>query len=136
MAFKIEWRPVLQPIALREYHEGYGTETIMVCVNPTREFMQDRNELIQKNRELTEAMNKAGTEEEKIARPREYLQWYSETFLPKMQDWFARLWSYGSDQWTADDLNAMHETDAHLLEWLKNRSMEMIVVHARGIKKN
>ena len=37
---------------------------------------------------------------------------------------------------TLGGIVALTDTDAHLLEWLKNRSVEMIAVHARGIKKN
>jgi hypothetical protein len=147
MAFKIEWKPVLQALALSEYHPAYAENTIMVCVNPEPEFWQERAKLMEEYSKrlielqalMTEARDgsKATTEDIEAAEQKNeaFNQWAQQTFLPGMDDWFARLWSFGDEKWNKDDLNQFESTDSHLLTWLKTRSMEMIEEHRTARKK-
>lgn len=141
MAFKITWKPVLQALALRDYHPAYSENTIMVCVNPQSEFWKERADLLEKNaRRYAESDPATNTRKkmdpgdvQKMAS--EYLSWFEQEFVPKANDWFARLWSFGEEQFTVDDLKEYNEIDPHFLVWLKQRSIEMIEEHRQGKKK-
>ena len=141
MAFKIEWKPVLQALALKDYHPAYGSETIMVCVNPSPELWQERTNLQNENaRRYAESNPESNARtnmdraeiEQKAA---EYLTWFAQEFVPQANDWFARLWSFGEEKFTVEDLAQYNNVDPHFLAWLKQRSIEMIDEHRTGRKK-
>jgi hypothetical protein len=147
MAFKVTWQPVLRVLALKDYHPAFADEMINVCVNPQPDFWQERetlqNEYSQRLFEAQAATIKAGSAKEdveELARRRdektaELDAYTKQFFLPGIQDWFARLWSFGDEKWTGEDLNDLENTDPHLLAWLKRRSIEMIEEHRAGRKK-
>ena len=148
MAIRIEWKPVLQALMLRDYHPDYGEERIMVCVNPQPEFWRERTTLMTEHARLYAAADvanqKVGTasEDQKQAaeiaagqKATEYMLWLEQTFLPGINGWFARLWSFGEDQYTLEDINEYHQVDEHFVTWLKTRSIEMIEAHASAKKK-
>lgn len=148
MAVKIVWKPVLQPLLLREYHPDYGDEKILVCVNPQPAFLKERSELMAENsRRLAEVgllkqkAEIAGSENREQAEQKynqafaEYVAWGETVFLPAVQAWFAQLWSFGPEQYTAADLDQYQEIDPHFASWAKVRSMEMIEQHASARKK-
>ncbi len=149
MAFKVTWKPVLQALALRDYHPDYGENVIMICVNPQPEFYAERTalmaeyskQLIQMQAATQKATILKGEAKEETSEQAAQLNqafsvWAEQTFLPGMQGWFARLWSFGAEQFTVDDLDEYEKVDPHLLAWLKRCSMEMIEEHRQGRKKN
>jgi hypothetical protein len=144
MAFKIEWKPVLQALPLSDYHPEYADNTIMVCVNPKPEFMKERDALMAeyskrllkaqaaaKKADNGELADKAAAEATTAA----FSEWSENVFLAGMQDWFARLWSFGEEKFSLADLNEYEQLDPHLTAWLKRRSMEMIEEHRIARKK-
>jgi hypothetical protein len=146
MAFKIEWKPVLQALALSEYHPEFADNVIMVCVNPAPQFLQERQDLLAEySKQLVEAKAAADTAEtspndqeaERLAMEKgtAFDDYLNQTFVPKMQDWFAGLWSFGEEKFTVEDLDEYEKIDPHLLAWLKRRSIEMIDEHRAGQKK-
>jgi len=139
MAFKITYKPVLEPLPLSGYHPDYGVESLQVCVNPPAELWEEREALLKEQVDHSEAVleqiKKAKAEKKQEAIDA-LNQWAETVYLPKTNDWFARLWSFGDDKWTAADLLNVHETDAHLLTWMKNRSIEMVEAHRLARKKN
>lgn len=145
MAFTIEWKPVLQKLHLRDYHPDYGDNAITVCVNPKPGFLSERDELrseySRRALEIQEATRKFQTSRQDKDRQEaerlgtEFNAWCKQAFLPGTQDWFARLWSFGDDPWTAADLEQIESTDEHLVIWLKMRSIEMIDNHRTALKK-
>lgn len=145
MAFKIEWKPVLQTLALKEYHPGYGEEVIMVCVNPQPEFWQERQELLnefaRRMREADTAVQKASitpSDELRDAAEKaagEFGEWSRGTFVPAIWAWFAKLWSFGEDTWTPEEVAELDATDTHLTSWLNTRSIDMINEHKSARKK-
>ncbi len=150
MAFKLTWKPVLQALALRDYHPDYGENVIMVCVNPQPEFLQERATLMEEyskrfadiklaEAKLTAARTTGKEDAELALQFQEQIQafntWMEQVFVETANDWFARLWSFGADQFTGADLKQYDEIDPHFLTWLKNRSMDMIDEHRQGKKK-
>ena len=148
MAVKIEWRPVLQPLMLKEYHPDYGNECIMVCVNPEPSFWQERQsllaeysrrvadvDLLQRKAQIASPENKHEAEIRAGQASTAFLEWGEREFIPGMHDWFARLWSYGDDKYTRSDVDQYQEIDPHFAAWAKARSIEMIETHASARKK-
>ena len=145
MPFKLEWKPVLQALALKEYHEAYDGNVIMVCVNPKPEFLQERATLMNEySRRLFEAQAAAqksevsGQKEDQqdaTAKATAFSDWCEMTFLPGMQRWFAALWSFGDEQFTTIDLDAYDREDPHFLTWAKRRSIDLIEAHGTARKK-
>lgn len=139
MKFEIKYKPVLQPLPLSGYHPDYGTESLQVCVNPPKAFMEEREALLKEQAERSDAASeqmKDPAAEVKQQAVDSLNEWAETVYLPQMNAWFARLWSFGDDKWSADDLGKIHETDAHLLTWLKVRSIEMVDAHRLARKKN
>jgi hypothetical protein len=149
MPVKIEWRPVLQPLMLKEYHADYGEERIMVCVNPRPDFLRERSDLIaeytRRAAEMQLLANKARiagmgdgitlTKQQADDAAAALIAWGESTFIPAMHNWFARLWSFGDDRYTAADVDQYQEIDPHFVAWAKARSIEMIEAHASARKK-
>ncbi len=137
MAIKIMWKPVLQALALKDYHPAFGKETIMVCVNPKPEFFAERTALMADySRRLVEVQAALQAKAPDATEKNDaFNEWSEKTFLPGMQDWFARLWSFGEEQYTTSDINEYEQVDPHLATWLKRRSIEMIDEHAYARKK-
>ena len=140
MKITLEWKPVLEPLHLREYNPAYGDESIPVCVNPTQEFMEERAEIIHEFSERYNEYAKALAKLKKDAGAddiiREFSEWSESKFTPALHDWCARLFSFGDDKYTADDLAEFGRIDAHFLNWLMRRAVEMIDEHKSGRKKN
>ena len=145
---KLTWKPVLQALALKEYHPDYGDEKIMVLVNPTPEFMGEyvalRNEYAVRSVEVQRLMlsaetasdaDKPAAKEQAVQKDQEYTAWVNDIFLPGMDDWYARLWSFGSDKYTVADLAEFNKVDPHFVTWAKASSVEMIDVHRTARKK-
>jgi hypothetical protein len=147
MAIKIEWKPVLQPLMLKDYHPEYGDEKIMICVNPQPAFWQEREALLreyrQRNGEISLLQKRAeisqGDAVEAGRKATEayisFIEWGETSFVPSMLGWFARLWSLGGEPYMEDDIRQFQEIDPHLLTWLQTRSIEMIETHASARKK-
>jgi len=148
VAFKLEWKPVLQALALKDYHLEYEDNVIQVCVNPQPDFLQERTALMVENSSLLMRVQRAtqniaqakgddleaATQAAREARD-SFNTWIQQGFLPGIQNWFARLWSFGNETFTAEDLDEYEKVDPHFLNWLKRRSMEMIDEHQAGRKK-
>ena len=148
MAFIVTWKAVLQALMLRDYHPDYGEECVMVCVNPQPEFMAEHVQfrrdysikitnvqLLTKKAEQDSGDTKRESDIAAGRAAAEFLDWTDKTFLPGINDWFARLWSYGDDKFTSDDLAQIERVDPHFLTWLKTRSIEMIEAHGSARKK-
>ena len=138
MKIQFKYKPVIKPLYLREYHPDYGDETIEVCVNPAPAFLQQRSALSEENArryaESAKAIEKKAENAAELVAA--YMDWFNTEFNNRADEWFAKLWSFGADQWTAQELQVIKETDPHFLNWLKNRSVEMIEEHRLGRKKN
>lgn len=67
----------------------------------------------------------------------EALDWIDKTYVPAMNEWFARLFSHqDGETCTAEELQNLHELDQHLVNWIMARAITMIGEHASGRKKN
>ena len=149
MAVKIVWKPVLQVLALKDYHPDYGDEKIMVCVNPQPEFWREYTRLLSENarqyadadlhqKAASAALNddeRRALEISAGAKATEYMVWIERTFIPSLDSWFAKLWSFGEDKYTLEDVTEFQNVDEHFLTWAKARSIEMINGHASAKKK-
>ncbi len=148
MSIKITWKPVLQALALKDYHADYGDEKIMVCVNPQPAFLRVRSqlmndyagrysevELLDKKAQIASDERKHEAETAAGRASTELMDWAEKVFIPGINGWFASLWSFGDDTFTVEDLNEYHSVDPHFLNWLKARSIEMIENHASARKK-
>jgi len=156
--FKFEYKAVIEPLRLGEYHPDYGQESIEVCVNPRPEFMDERSKLLNEYTERYAKTNDLMKEREnlqtkQVKRPAktekridelndlieqsaaDFLEWNDKEFVPQANAWFARLWSFGEDEWSVEDTQQIQEQDPAMLNWLKKRSMEMIEAHKEGAKK-
>lgn len=148
MAIRIEWKPVLQALPLKDYHADYGDVKIMVCVNPQPGFWAERRqllaeytrrsdeaELLQKKAEIASPERKQEAEILAGQTAAAFLEWGAGEFVPAMHAWFAKLWSFGGDQYTVEDIRQYQEIDPHFVNWLTARSIEMIDQHASARKK-
>jgi hypothetical protein len=141
MAFKLDWKPVLQAVALKDYHPDYADNVIQVCVNPQPAFWQERTDLMKEFERRSGEAQKRLFEMQQQQQPPDasivsaFTDWSENEFMPMINDWYARLWSFGSDPWTVADVNVINETDSHLLTWLKDRSIELIEDHRLDRKK-
>jgi hypothetical protein len=148
MAIVITWKPVLQALMLRDYHADYGDEKIMVCVNPQPVFWRERSDLLSDyarqlgDVNLLKSKAEIATGDAAIEAGQKYteaftnfINWGETTFVPGMHAWFAKLWSFGGEQYTAADLDQYQEIDPHFASWAKARSIEMIDAHASARKK-
>lgn len=137
MAFKIQWKPVLQALELKGYHPDFAGHTIMVCVNPNPELWKERTDLQNENArryaEVALATEKKAPNAEKLAA--DYITWFDQTFVPRANEWFAKLWSFGEEKFTVQDLDEYNTVDPHFLGWLKQQSITMIEEHRIGRKK-
>lgn len=143
MPFVLVWKPVMRPLQLGEYHPDFEHETIMVCVNPSPETVKRRDELMEQNAirfTRTVEPGESRKKKQQIADTRqkvdEYIQWKESTFDVQMDEWFAALWSFGVDKYSAEDIRQYRAVDPHFVNWLFVRSIEMIKEHNTGKKKN
>jgi len=143
MPFVLVWKPVLKPLKLSDYHPDFGKEVILVCVNPQKEFIKLRDDLIEQNAirfaktiEPPTTTDKAVQVGETRQKVDEFLHWQDEVFHPKTDEWFAKLWSFGDEQYTVDNIRQYEDVDPHFVNWLRVQSVEMIREHSTGKKKN
>ncbi len=123
---KIDIPVICADVALSEYDERLSPAVIKVWVNPTRQFLRERDEMIAGISSMKTAENPV-TEE------------VLEPFNNAMMDWYARLWSKGADpetHWTADEVRVLNETDPSLFHWLLTRSGQVMREHRENEKKN
>jgi len=142
----IAWTPVLQPLTLSEYNPAASKEgAFQVCVNPPRGFTEERTELVRefvrRNNEYKRAVEGGGAKSEDQARAdvetiKAYSAWLDETFFPGLDDWFARLLSFGEDQFDAEEIAGIRRVDEHLFNWLTASCIRMIDDHRDARKKN
>lgn len=142
MAFKLKYQPVIQPLPLADYHQSFAPESIPVCVNPPAPFMAERDRWVEEySKWHLDIYGSTGSGskfqgDDLVEKMKEFDSWRENVFLPALNDWFARLFSYGDEKYTAEDLAEYGQVDAHFLAWLKQRAMEMIQEHRTGVKKN
>ena len=138
MKITLEWKPVLEPLHLRDYNPAYGDESISVCVNPPQEFMEERAEIIhefsERYDEYSRTLLKKNDKDADVIR--EFSEWSESKFTPALHGWCARLFSYGDDKYSADDLAEFGRVDVHFLNWLMRRAVGMVDEHKSGRKKN
>ena len=128
------WKPVLQALALKGYHPDYD-QVIMVCINPQPEILQECGDVLQEYSLRIAELQKqkpGACPDQKLT---ELTSWLEKQVEPKINQWFARLWSYGSETFTADDLAGIHHVDPHLLNWLKRRTLEMINSQRKALER-
>jgi len=140
-----EWRPVLELLPMSGYYkDAPPNEGFMVCVNPTREFKQERVDLMNEFSRRFVVYNaalkkkKAQNEEERAADEKittEFLTWSGDTFIPATDGWYARLLSFGPDPYAAADIAEMRKVDEHFVNWLYAECVRMIEEHASAGKK-
>lgn len=148
---KLNISKVIEPLDLGEYAEAMRGQTVQVWVNPDRATIRQRELLLDEyNRRLRE-MNESAAKtkdaskkstpdlaEKFRAKMDEFAAYATGEFLQGIHEWFANLWSQGSDpakHWTADELVELNEADPALYQWLKNMSIEMITGHREREKK-
>lgn len=119
---KIEIPHIVRPLHLGAYASELEGVSVQVWVNPPREMLARRFELVKQSREATEQ-----AELERIG--------------AEMIAWYAELWSQGPEdtRWSVEDVNTlieqMNDTDPGLWVWLTGQSQEMIVAHRQQKKK-
>ena len=145
MKFTLEWKPVIEALDLGAYNPAFKGQSIPVCVNPPQEFMDERAEIMREFSERFDEYAKAQTrltsnDEKKVESAQELIKafqdWSEGHFTPAVHDWYARLFSYDGDIYSAADLTEYGRVDVHFLNWLMQRAIEMINEHRSGRKKN
>jgi hypothetical protein len=112
--------PILRALELKNYHPDYAGKVIWVCVNQPY-IVKEIYELLRGYRLLTEE-----TPEPDDRKAEELVALFEQNVDPKINECFARLWSYGPDSFTAKNLAEYQATDPHLITWLKTRSLEIV----------
>ena len=151
---KIDIRPLVRPIYLRDYADEYGDEAIYVWVNLPRklriehfEIVRDFEVVVEDRKELEEQLTQAiadGSEESEldeqvISDHEEKLNEMSR----RLYGWFATVWSQHQDEsthWTTDEVNELVDTcldaDPRLWSWIQDEHWRLINEHREGVKKN
>jgi hypothetical protein len=124
-------KKIIRDLPLEEYAEEYKGSTLKIWVNPDRGFIGRRDEL---QTEFDSRLRETKTNNA-LAEP--FMTWVAEIYTPSVMDWYARLWSQGEREthWTVEELQALDERDPALFDWLKRRSVQMIVEHRTREKK-
>ena len=143
---KIEIKPLVRPVYLREYAEEYGDEAIWVWVNPPRllrlehwDIVKDFQAVVDDRTALIEALEEgAEPDADAVAS----LDQQIEELSRRLYGWFAKLWSKHDDadtHWTAGDVEGMVEacldSDPRLWDWVQDRHWELVREHREGVKK-
>lgn len=129
-----EWRPVLLPLYVKAYNPAVTTDDhFLVCVNPPREFREERLNLMREFNERMEVYVKA---EPGSDAAKSYEDWLDTDFMPGINGWYARLLSHGEDKFTAEEIAEYGRLDAHFLNWLFAECIRMIDDHRSARKKN
>ena len=154
---KIEIKPLVRPIRLREYAEEYGDEAIWVWVNPPRRLRQEHQRIAEDFQAvmderaalLKDLEQVAATAEETGVAPSEpdpdvvaSLDQQITELSRRLYGVIAELWSQHDDaelHWTADDIEEMVEAcsdaDPPLWNWMQDELWRLILEHRQGIKK-
>ena len=144
MPFPVIYHPVVHVLALKEYHASYGdAETLQVWVNPPKDVLREHsalvNEFVQREASSRVSLEMAGKSNaqasEAMREMDEFNDWVANTYLPRLDEWYARLWSQGSESYSAEDVRKFGEVDEALANWLRRKSMSMISAHRSGQKK-
>ena len=124
---KIDMKPILKAIELKEYDPRLEPETVEVWVNPPRKFTAVREDAY---RNLFE---------NKTDQAPETVQGNLETFNQIMFGWHAELWSKGADverHFTLAEVSELNEADPAFFSWLLRESAQALQEHRKGQKKN
>ena len=160
---KLEVQPIVRELDLGGYAPVYAGKMVYVWVNAPAAFLRERDLLVveygRQLREVTrlrqareaDASNKflirlpflgkrpAGeaTPVEAVRTVDRFNRWVAQTFLPRIDAWFADLLSHGPEDthWTAEELDTIYEQDSILLEWIKRRSLELVQDYAAEKKR-
>ncbi len=122
---KIDILAICTPIALSEYDDRLSPAEVLVWVNPTRQFLRERDDLMT-------GITSASPEGQPIS---------DDALVPfnnAMMDWYARLWSKGADpatHWTLNEVQELNETDPSLFRWLLKQSNVVMRDHREQKKK-
>lgn len=136
MKVMLTWQPVLEKLPLKKYNPAVSTDDhFMVCVNPDRSFMDERAALMREFASRFDAYSKALKDKDEAA-IEAFNEWSEQVFNARVNDWYARLLSYGDDKYTAEDLAEYGRVDAHFLNWLYAECIQMIEAHKSNRKKN
>jgi hypothetical protein len=160
MIKNISVKAIVKPMDLGEYDEGYRGQVLEVWVNPPRAFVIERDEAIAGFVVREQALRKMSVTQsvqtleslrtkswlkrmgERLGKPSNELQNaqseykdYAEKFVLRMNEWFAKLWSQGEEKETAEQIAELYNAEPALVEWMKRRSVEMLVEHRSNEKK-
>lgn len=151
---KIELRRITRPVRFRDYAEEYGDEVKIHCwVNPSRAKRLELQALGTASAQARDRLNglleqaaQDGIDEdakEQIAAEVTALTDELETVMANLFEWYADLWSQHPDadtHWTPDDVRelvaACQDNDPALWDWLQDQSIQAMVDHRQGIRKN
>ena len=158
MLKKIAVKTILRSLDLGDYDEGYRGQVLQVWVNPPRSFVIERDEAIAGFMAREQALSKMAVTQTMVTLKKkswvermwsvvsrrrsasemqqaqdEYKD-YAEKFVPRMHEWFAEMWSQGEEKETAEQIAELYNAEPALVEWMKRRSVEMLVEH-RSIEK-
>ena len=132
----IKWIPVLQPLYLRDYNSAVSTDDhFQVCVNPERSFIEERSQLLREYSDRFRAYSQL-LKDGNLEAAKDFERWSEGEFMMRVNDWYARLLSFGEDTYTADELAEIGRVDMHLLNWLQSECVQMIEAHRSQRKKN
>lgn len=160
---KIDIKPLVRAIALRQYAEEYGDQVVWIWVNPPRQLRLEHWDIVQDFQAVTdsraeflkplEGAVKAAEEAEAAGEQAPELPELDADVLASLDQqindlsrrlygWFAELWSKHNDDethWTADDVlvlvEACLDADPRLWDWLQDEQWRLLREHREGVKK-
>jgi len=130
---KIEIMKGLQDLDLGDYADEYKGQglAVKVWVNPDRGTIAERDDIqAEFDRQLQETKTNNA-----LVEP--FLKWVVETYTHVILNWYSRLWSQGAPDthWSVDEMKELDKQDPALFEWMKRRSVQMIIQHRTREKK-
>ena len=132
---KINVTKIIRPLDLGGKAPELSGQIIQTWINPTLAFMKERDEIFMEFARQQKDMGK-GDDPEIVQK---WNDWIEGDFTNMNNRWFAKLWSQADDvgtHWTFEEVDELKRVDPALLEWMKSRSVEMIIEYRAREKKS
>lgn len=150
MSTTFQIKKVFQKVPLNQYAREYGEECVEVWANPTRNIRREREELMREyqlrivevlrgdNARQERLKTADDKESERILREaesaRDAQQAWLDEFNERMCSWYAKVWRFDGSAMEPAEILAMHEQDPRLVNWLSDRTAELIEARAKAEK--
>ena len=131
---KINIPRVTRPVALSDYAPEFGDQAIQMWVNPPRKVRMEFASMMDRYRETLAEIEKAEEGAPELADMTQAIV----DIAGELHGWYAKMWSQGDDEWTAEDVKAFVEaaldTDPGLWDFVQDGCLDAMAAYRRQKK--